>query len=78
MSEPTLYCNACGREIPLRRALGRQFRVCSSECIKEMEWRHACSILGKPYTPSPETEAWAKSVLGEEGGSAESPAPARK
>jgi len=63
MSEPTLHCN--GREIPIRRSMGRTFKVCSSECIKEMEWRNACAILGKPYRPSPETEAWAKRVLGE-------------
>ena len=65
MSEPTLHCNSCGREIPVRRAMGRKFKVCSSECIKEMEWRRALSIMGKPYRPSPENDAWAKRVLGE-------------
>jgi len=65
---PSLHCNACGRVIPVKRSMGREFKVCSSECIKEMEWRDALYITGKPYRPSPETEAWAKRVLGEENG----------
>lgn len=66
MSEPSLHCNACGREVPVKRAMGRAFKVCSSGCITEMEWRNALSLLGHPYRPSPETEAWAKRLLGEE------------
>ena len=66
MSELTLCCNACGRVIPIKRSMGREFRVCSPECIREMNWRHTLSILGKPYEPSPETIAWAKRVLGED------------
>jgi hypothetical protein len=66
MSDPTLRCNACGREVPIRRALGSKYRVCSVDCVREMEWRDALCILGKPYRPSPETEAWAKKVLGED------------
>jgi hypothetical protein len=58
MSDPTLRCNACGREVPIRRALGSKYRVCSVDCVREMEWRDALCILGKPYRPSPETEAW--------------------
>ncbi len=65
-SEPTLYCNACGREVAMRRAMGSKFRVCSVECVREMEWRHTLDIMGKPYTHSPETVAWAKKVLGED------------
>jgi hypothetical protein len=50
----------------MKQAMGRLFKVCSSECIHEMEWRNACAILNKPYTPSPESVAWAKRVLGED------------
>ena len=63
--EPSFHCNACGREVLLRRRVGRQYAVCSLECNREMEWRNACVILGKPYEPSPETKAWAEKVLGE-------------
>lgn len=62
-----LFCNSCGRKITIKRSMGRQFKVCSSDCVKEMEWRNACCILQKPYRPRPEMEAWAKQVLGEEG-----------
>lgn len=67
LADPALHCNACGREVPMKRAMGRSFRVCSIECVREMEWRHACMILNKPYTPSPETLAWATKTLGEDG-----------
>lgn len=64
-AEPSLHCNACGCEVPIKRSMGRQYKVCSPECIKEMEWRNACHLLGKPYRHSPETLAWARDVLGE-------------
>ena len=66
MSDPTLRCNACGREVPMRAALGNKYKVCSLECVREMGWRDALMILRKPYTPSPESVAWAKRVLGED------------
>lgn len=65
MSAPSLHCNACGREVQIKDAMGSKYRVCSVECVREMEWRHVLMVLGKPYRPSPETEAWAKRVLGE-------------
>jgi hypothetical protein len=71
MSDPTLHCNACGREIPVKRSMGREFRCCSIECVREMNWRHTLSIMGEPYRESPETVAWAKHVLGEDGASEE-------
>jgi hypothetical protein len=63
--EPSLHCNACGREVAIKRAMGSRFRVCSLECVREMEWRSACSTLNKPYSLSPESVAHAKAVLGE-------------
>ncbi len=63
MSAPTLYCNACGREVPLKNVMGREYRVCSMECVREMNWRQTLHIMRKPYEPSPETVAWAKKVL---------------
>lgn len=66
MSDPTLRCNACGREVRMRDALGNKYKVCSSECCKEMGWRDALMIMRQPYRPSPESEAWARKVLGEE------------
>lgn len=66
MSDPMLRCNACGREVPIRASMGREYKVCSAECVREMQWRRTLMILRKPYTPSPETEAWARKVLGED------------
>lgn len=67
MSDPTLRCNACGREVRIRSALGSQYKCCSSECVSEMRWRDALVIMRQPYRPSPESEAWARRVLGEDG-----------
>ena len=43
------YCNACGKELSVEWAkmLGRTFKVCSLECVKEIEMRVCKSILGE-------------------------------
>ena len=66
MSDPSLRCNACGRDVRMKEAMGARYRVCSVECVREMGWRDALMLLGQPYRPSPESEAWARKVLGEE------------
>lgn len=66
--EVTFHCNACGRKVPMKRRMGRNFAVCSIECNREMEWRSALVTLNKPYEPSPETKAWAEKVLGKSKG----------
>ena len=32
--------------------MGREFKVCSIECIKEIELKRACSIMGEDYKDS--------------------------
>ena len=48
-----IYCNACGgrMETIISRVVGRNFKRCSMECVREMEWRSVLSDLGKPYHP---------------------------
>ena len=56
-SKQLIYCNCCGNamyeEIP--KVIGKEFKCCSMECVKEMQWREALSILGKEYRPQEET-----------------------
>lgn len=35
--------------IEIHKVYGRNFRVCSIECVKEMQWRETLSIMNKPY-----------------------------
>ena len=53
------FCNCCGRRCfsPPSQAFGRDFRVCSAECIHEMVWRQALSTANRPYYPNPITGA---------------------
>lgn len=53
-SKQVIYCNACGfrMETELPQVMGREYRVCSRECLEEMNWRHALSILGEAYRKS--------------------------
>lgn len=54
-SKQVIYCNACGKrmEDKIPKVIGRTFRCCSPECLREMEWRETLSILGKEYYPKP-------------------------
>lgn len=49
------FCNCCGKEMSTscHGAMGRSWRVCSLECVREMGWRETLSILGKEYYPKP-------------------------
>ena len=57
-SKQVIYCNACGAklEMELPNVIGREFRCCSPECVKEMEWRATLSILGVEYYPRKKEE----------------------
>lgn len=35
--------------IELPGVMGRNFRVCSMECLKEIQWRETLSIMNKEY-----------------------------
>lgn len=52
------FCNACGSsdESPLPNVMGRKWRVCSRECLREMNWRETLSIMNKPYHPQPDVD----------------------
>lgn len=58
-SKQTFYCNACGKECfaTCSEMMGGgptlKWRVCSSECIKEIRWRETLSIMGKGYYQDP-------------------------
>lgn len=54
-SKQKVFCNACGKElhIELNGVIGRNWRVCSLQCNREMEWRSALSLLNKEYEPDP-------------------------
>lgn len=49
-SPQKFFCNACGLELCVRwtALMGREFKVCSVECIRVMQLRQAASTLGKP------------------------------
>lgn len=57
-SKVQVFCNNCGKEmmIEYHKLMGREFKVCSSECIKAIELKRACSILGQEYPPKPKGE----------------------
>lgn len=48
-SQQKIYCNACGKEMNIEypRIIGRECKVCSTECLKEYELRRAKSIMGE-------------------------------
>lgn len=45
------YCTACGarQESPMPQAMGREWKVCSRECLGEIKWREVLSMMGKEY-----------------------------
>jgi hypothetical protein len=52
-SKVKIYCNNCGKElfIEYHNMMGRTFKVCSPDCIKQMQLKEACSIMGTEYPP---------------------------
>ncbi len=54
-SSQVIYCNSCGKrfEAVFSRLIGRNFKVCSLDCHREIEWRDVLSTMGQPYTPDP-------------------------
>jgi len=50
-SKQRWFCNCCGKpqfsELP--KVLGREWKCCSMDCIKEMDHRSTLSIMGKEY-----------------------------
>ena len=55
-SKQVIYCNACGKkmeeEIP--KVIGgcfSGFKVCTLECMREIQWRETLSIMNRPYHP---------------------------
>jgi hypothetical protein len=50
MSEQPFFCNGCGQRVMARAGSmkGRDYRVCSIECLRDVGLRDARSILGKP------------------------------
>ena len=57
-SKQVCYCTACGKkmEVELPQVIGREWKVCSLECHREIEWRVALSIMNKPYHPPEEPQ----------------------
>lgn len=50
-SSMKFYCNACGKECNCKAtwAIGRDWKVCSVDCLSEIQWRVTLSLLGKEY-----------------------------
>lgn len=61
-SEQKWFCNNCGKEQlkPLAGfgPIGREWKVCSIECNREMHMKYTCSILGK--NPHKEVDSMGK------------------
>lgn len=53
-----IFCNACGKEmyVEFSKVIGRDYKVCSSECLREIGWRQTLSIMGEHYRPDPSSE----------------------
>jgi len=51
-SKQVIYCNACGKKMmeELPRVIGKEFKVCSSDCLQEIRWRETLSIMGEEYS----------------------------
>jgi hypothetical protein len=52
-SKQDIFCNACGVKFSEQypKVIGRDFKVCSTECLNEIQWRNVLSTLGKDYKP---------------------------
>lgn len=54
-SKQQIFCNACGKDMfRVLPGMGREYKVCDLKCLREMEWRQACSLLGHEYKPAPQ------------------------
>lgn len=56
-SKQKIFCNTCGKGmlIEFPKIFGATFKVCSSECFKEIKWRETLSNLGSAYKPCPDS-----------------------
>ena len=52
-SKQVIYRNACGKrmEEAIPNVIGREFKVCSMDCIRGIQWRETLSIMNRPYHP---------------------------
>lgn len=52
-SKQKWFCNNCGKEqfSEMSKALGREWKCCSMECVKVLDYRETLSIMGKEYVP---------------------------
>ena len=53
-SKQKWFCNCCGKEQLSVMAngtncMGRDWKTCSVECLKEIQWRETLSIMNKEY-----------------------------
>lgn len=57
-SKQKFFCNCCGKELFVTCCdlLGGKYlgyKVCSMECVREIQWRDTLSIMNKEYYPDP-------------------------
>lgn len=58
-SKQKFFCNCCGKECFCTESgmLGgtrtMPWRICSTECMREIRWRETLSIMNKEYYPDP-------------------------
>lgn len=57
-SKQKFFCNCCGKEmfVPCMGMMGSKFlgwKVCSTECVREIRWKETLSIMNKEYYPDP-------------------------
>ena len=59
------FCTNCGKEQNSPMSVGRyngsqcvghEWKCCSVECHREIEWKRVLSIMGKEYYPKPDEE----------------------
>jgi hypothetical protein len=58
-SKQKFYCNCCGKEMfcGANSVMGSTFlgwKVCSTECVREIRWKETLSLMGKEYYPHPD------------------------
>lgn len=53
-SKQKIFCNACGKEQnKILPGIGKDYKVCSIRCLKEMQYRQMLSMLAKEYHDPP-------------------------
>jgi hypothetical protein len=52
-SNQVVFCNACGcrMHVPPASLIGRDYRVCSRQCLAVIRWREVCSLMNKEWRP---------------------------